>query len=247
MERRCIVTAVLIISLTVSVCSADEALVGYWAFEEGEGEDVKDLSGLGNDGIIMGQTEWKQGKLGTALAFFKDGQGYVEIVDNETLDIADQITMTAWIKPSDIYIGDDWTERNCIVAKKRAYYLDISETGNLAFYLYNVQPQEWLFGDTDMTDFLNNWVHVAAVYDGGDQKLYVNGSLDASFIKSGTITVNEDNLTIGWVDNNRYFDGIIDEVMIWSRALTEEELSGLLSVSPEGRLTTCWGYLRRPN
>jgi hypothetical protein len=85
------------------------------------------------------------------------------------------------------------------------------------------------------------------VYEGGDQKLYVNGSLDASFKKSGTITVNEDNLTIGWVDNNRYFDGIIDEVMIWSRALTEEELSGLLSVSPEGRLTTCWGYLRRLN
>jgi len=63
----------------------------------------------------------------------------------------------------------------------------------------------------------------------------------------GTITVNEDNLTIGWVDSNRYFDGIIDEVMIWSRALTEEELSGLLSVSPEDRLTTCWGYLRRLN
>jgi hypothetical protein len=219
--------------------------VGYWGFEEGEGGDAKDLSGSGNDGVIKGKTEWQQGKTGTALAFFKDGKGYVEIVDNETIDISEQITMSAWIKPSKIYIGGVWQERNCIVAKVRAYYFDISETGNLASYLYGVQPQQWLVGETDMRDFLNTWVHVAAVYDGKEHKLYINGDLDASIKKSGAITVNNDNLAIGWVDNNRYFDGLIDEVRIWSRGLTGEELAGLISVRPKGKLATCWGDMKR--
>ena len=106
-----------------------------------KGDVVADLSDAGNDGIINGQTEWTTGKNGSALAFFKDGQGHVEIANSETLGVSDQITMSAWIKPSDIYIGDTWQDRNCIVAKVRAYYLDITDKGNLACYLYGVQPQ----------------------------------------------------------------------------------------------------------
>jgi hypothetical protein len=250
MGKTHIIVAILMMAIgptiapTLSVCSADETLIGHWAFEEGNGADAKDLSDFGNDGVIKGETEWNQGKIGTALAFFKEGQGYVEIIDNETLDISEQITMSAWIKPTEIYIGDVWQERNCVVAKVRAYYLDISENGNLASYLYGVQPQEWLVGETDMTQFLNTWVHVATVYDGKEHKLYVNGDLDASVGKSGAITVNDENLAIGWVDNNRYFDGLIDEVSIWSRGLTEEELAGLLSVEPEDKLATCWGDIK---
>ena len=139
--RAYIIAMILVAALVTSVCLADETLVGYWAFEEGEGDAVEDLSGAGNDGIVNGKTEWAAGKDGDALAFFKDGQGHVEIANSETLGVSDQITMSAWIKPSDIYIGDTWQDRNCIVAKVRAYYLDITDKGNLACYLYGVQPQ----------------------------------------------------------------------------------------------------------
>jgi len=243
--RTYVIVMILIAALMISVCLADETLVGYWAFEEGEGDVVEDLSDAGNDGVVNGQTEWMAGKNGDALAFFKDGQGHVEIVDSETLDISDQITMSAWIKPSEIYIGDVWQERNCVVAKKRAYYLDIMEAGNLACYLYGAQPQEWLVGKTDMTSFIDTWVHVATVYDGKEHKLYINGELDVAVAKSGAITVNNDSLFIGWVDNNRYFDGLIDDVMIWSRGLSVEELTDFLSVSSKDKLATCWATLKR--
>jgi hypothetical protein len=242
---RSVVIMVWLLS-AIALCFAEEGLVGYWDFEERGGKEVKDLSGSGNDGAVKGKIKWDQGKSGLALALSKDGKGYIEIKDSESLDISDQITMTAWIKPTEIYVGNDWKERNCIAAKRRAYYMDISERGHLASYLYGPQPQQWLEGTTDLTAFLNTWIYVATVYDGKEHRLYVNGNLDASLKKSGSITVNNDNLTIGWVDNNRYFDGLIDQVRIWSRALSEDELrqSMMLSVNPKDKLTTCWGKIK---
>jgi hypothetical protein len=230
--------------LSFSVYSAEEGLVGYWALDEGNGDNAKDSSGSDNNGTIKGKSQWVQGKIGMALSFVKPNAIYVEIPDSKTLNITEQITMSAWIKPTAIYKGADWMERNCVVAKRRAYYMDITETGNLASYLYGVQPQEWLVGNTDMNKFLNKWVHVATVYDGKEHKLYIDGSLDASVKKSGPITTVTESLYIGWVDNNRYFDGIIDDVKVYSRGLAEGELAKSLSITPSHKLATCWGNLK---
>ncbi len=62
-----------------------------------------------------------------------------------------------------------------MLGKPTAYYLDITDQGNLASYLYGVQPQEWLIGETNMKKFIGNWVHVATVYDGKNHSLYING------------------------------------------------------------------------
>lgn len=224
--------------------SAEEGLVSYWTFDDDKGDKAKDSCKTGNDGTIKGKSQWVQGKTGTALSFVKQDAIYVEVNNNPSLNIKEQITMCAWIKPASIYIGEDWKERNCVMAKRRAYYLDISEKGNLASYLYGVQPQEWLSGATDMKKYINKWVHVATTYDGKEHKLYVDGKLDVSVKKSGQISEVTDNFYIGWVDNNRYFDGVIDEVMLWSKALTIDELAKSLSVNPKLKLASCWGILK---
>jgi len=232
------------LTLSINAFSAEEGLIAYWSFDDGKGDVANDLTKNGNTGDIKGKSQWVAGKVGTALAFEKPSTIFVEIKDNPTLNITEQITMSAWIKPTEIYLGGDWKERNCVIAKRRAYYMDISETGNLASYLYGVQPQEWLIGNTNMKQFLNKWVHVATVYDGKEHKLYINGKLDVSVKKSGSITVVAENVYIGWVDNNRYFDGVIDEVMLWSKGLTEGELAKSLSVSPKMKLATSWAILK---
>ncbi|HGE73219.1 TPA: LamG domain-containing protein [Candidatus Poribacteria bacterium] len=224
--------------------SAEEGLVSYWTFDDGKGDKAKDSGKAGNEGVIKGKSQWVQGKTGTALSFVKQDAIYVEVKNNPSLNIKEQITMCAWIKPASIYTGEDWKERNCVMAKRRAYYLDINEKGNLASYLYGVQPQEWLSGAIDMKKFMNKWVHVATTYDGKEHKLYVDGKLDVSVKKSGLISEVTDDFYIGWVDNNRYFDGTIDEVMLWSKALTADELSKSLSVDRNSKLASCWGRLK---
>ncbi|MGQ9610873.1 MAG: LamG domain-containing protein [bacterium] len=232
----------LIVSHLASL--AEEGLVGYWALDDGKGDKAKDSSDLRNDGTIKGKVQWVQGKKGTAILFVKQEAIHIEVANNPSLNIKEQITMSAWIRPTSIYLGGDWRERNCIMAKRVAYYLDISENGYLASYLYGVQPQEWLVGKTDMKEFLNKWVHVTTTYDGKEHKLYINGVLDISVKKSGIISEAAENFYIGWVDNNRYFDGTIDEVMLWSRALSADELASSLSVSSKAKLTFCWGKLK---
>lgn len=224
--------------------SAEEELIGNWTFDDAKGDKAKDSSKKKNDGIIKGKGQWVQGKIGNALLFVKQEAIHIEVINNPSLDIKEQITMSAWIKPTSIYIGGDWKERNCVMAKRRAYYLDINEQGNLASYLYGVQPQEWLSGTTDMRKFIDKWVHVTTTYDGKEHKLFVNGKLDASAKKSGQISEVTESFYIGWVDNNRYFDGIIDEVMLLSKALTADELAKSLSVNPNLKLTSCWGKLK---
>jgi hypothetical protein len=76
---------------------AEEGLVGYWSFDEGEGTIAHDYSGNSNDGTIYGAT-WVDGKVGKALSF--DGvDDYVRVNDSSNFDITDAITIEAWIKP----------------------------------------------------------------------------------------------------------------------------------------------------
>lgn len=239
-------SAISLIILCSILCTVNADLVGHWTFDDGRGDVVKDSSKRGNDGSIKGKFQWVPGRSGTALLFTKSDHTCVDVPNNASLDITEQITMTAWIKPTSIYIGGDWKERNCVMAKRQAYYLDINEKGCLASYLYGVRPQEWLDGNTDIRKFIDSWVHVATTYDGKEHKLFVNGKLDASVKKSGSITIIGNNFCIGWVDNNRYFDGAIDDAMLWSKALSDQEISSLisLSVKVKTKLTTCWGGLK---
>lgn len=249
MQKYCSISIVSLLALffiaQISI-AVEEDLIGYWSFDE-NGDVAKDVSGNGNDGEIIGSQKRAAGAKGQALEFDKSKQTYVEVVDSDSLDITDAITIEAWINPKSIYIGDDWKQRNCVLGKVRAYYFDINELGNLASYLYGVQPQEWLVGETDMQKFIGEWLHVAMVYDGEEHALYINGEKDAGVPKEGQIESVTDNLAIGWVDNERYFDGLIDEVKLWARALSEEELkaSATLAVDePTDKLPITWGKIK---
>jgi hypothetical protein len=85
------------------LCSAalteDEHTVLMMHLDEGEGTDVEDFSGQKNHGTIKGGAEWVQGKFETALEF--DGvDDRVVILRTPSLEITDQITMEAWVKPA---------------------------------------------------------------------------------------------------------------------------------------------------
>src|SRR5262249_13565679 len=88
-----------------------------------------------------------------------------------------------------------------------------------------------LSGVTNVND--GQWHHVAAVYDGSNKYLYIDGNLDASLAVTGTISNSSYNVAIGenLEKTGRQFYGNIDEVRIWNIARTQAQIQADMSTS----------------
>lgn len=205
-----------------------EGLVGYWKFDEGTGMIAHDSSGNGNDGSLKPDESgpmWTEGKLGSALRF--DGvNDYVNILDpgipNWPLDITEQITISAWIKPQtpfrDFFSKTNWNMWRII----------LNESG-----VNNVKIVQDIGGSNVTTLSANNvisadqWIHVAYTYNGSQTQIYINGEPSGPSVPaSGLLATNDNPITIGYWPNSpdRYYKGLIDEVRIYNRALSREEV-----------------------
>jgi len=134
------------------------------------------------------------------------------------------MTLEAWVYPTVQPAG--W---RTVIAKEQAggviYYLHAgSESSNRpATGVYASGGERTLYGGTRLQ--ANTWVHLAATYDGTTQRLYVNGLQVATAAQTGAIATSSGPLRIGgnavW---GEYFQGRIDEVRIYSRALSQTEI-----------------------
>ena len=88
----------LVMGIQSLAIGAEKDLVGLWAFDEGTGNKVKDLSGNGNDGTISG-AKWVDGKFAKALEFNGDGD-QVLVPHADVLNIKGELTIEAWIFPT---------------------------------------------------------------------------------------------------------------------------------------------------
>jgi len=189
-------------------------LVGYWPFDG----NLEDKSGNGNNGTNYGATSGT-GKINQALSF--DGtDDYVEILHSSSVDISgDKITLETWIKahalPAD---GERWV----ILNKNHAYALQIADSGKVRVWLGPLTT----FVQTDNPEISTGvWYHLVGVYDGSSVKIYVNGTLKKEVTKSGDQASSGNSITIGAKPSEGYFNGIIDEVKIYDRALDALEIS----------------------
>lgn len=214
-----------------AVCGGGPGIVGLWHFDEiytdGEGvQTTQDSSGQYNTGTLMpsgSEPMLVDGKFGNALDF--DGvDDYVSVLDSNSLDCSSAITIEAWI-----YLENyPSTQSGSILSKRWAYYFVLSPDGKLKAYTYGTTPQAWFSSVNSVP--LNEWVHVAFTYDGGAIKIYINGELDVSSLRTGAITITDQWAAIGRVGikggaeiiccGARAFNGIIDEARIWNVALT---------------------------
>jgi hypothetical protein len=200
-------------------------LIAWWKLDDGSGNTTVDSSGNAHNGTLLGDTSWVDGIDGDALAFDGDGD-YVDIGKDQSFDITNQITISAWIKVS--AFDREW---QTIVAKgDRAWRLQRNwgeSTLEFACSGLVVPGTDWgqIYGNTDVND--GHWHHVAGVYDEEKLYLYIDGSLDASAEAPGTIRVNDEAVYIGENSQmpNRFWNGLIDDVRIYSYALSTEEIS----------------------
>jgi outer membrane protein assembly factor BamB len=208
----------------------NDGLVGYWSFDEGRGTTAHDTSGNLNDGTIYG-ANWTDGKFGKALSF--DGiDDYVAVPGSPSLNnISDAVTIAAWVKleqvPTEAY--------ELISAGGYSYvaYAYVADPAGVRFNFGRVtapgvgddlQQEFWKqYGATLPYLPYNQWYHVVWMYDSsGYAAIYVNGKPYANTtLMSGKIYSFGGSLTI---DARNLHKGILDEVRIYNRTLSQQEI-----------------------
>jgi len=207
-------------------------LVAFWPFDEGVGTTTADASGNGHTGTLVNSPIWTAGPL-------LDFDGSDDYVDVGTFDVpGSALTLTAWFKSDNLA---NCGARDCRIISKALglagndHYWMLStirggSTTRLRFRLKTNGATTTLIASSgDLTP--NQWIHAAAVYDGATMRLYKDGVEVGSTIKTGSLTINS-NAAV-WLGGNpptptsRPWDGSIDEVRVYDRALSAAEIQAL--------------------
>jgi glucose/arabinose dehydrogenase/PKD repeat protein len=220
------VRAALALGLFVCLAAAGPAraapgLVAAYGFDQGSGTAVTDSSGTGNNGSTSGTTWNAAGRFGSALSF-NGSSASVTIPDSNSLDLSGGMTLEAWVNPSSA--GGPW---RTVVFKQTSsgmvYALYSNNGANRPTGQVNILGEQNALGTALVP--ANAWTHLATTYDGATLRLYVNGTQVAAKPQTGNIPASTGALRIGgnavWAE---WFAGLIDEVRIYSRALTAGEI-----------------------
>ncbi len=261
MKRIIMILACLLLASQISVISAavlDPDLVLYFDYEEFAGDTVIEKSGRGYDGKIMGKvTQSDDGKFGKsgqfAVGSFLDLDGPNVNPD----DIPTEgMSVVAWINVESI--------ADMAIFNARAgdgtwlVHPEARGDGNYRWLNRGHNPGKTLFDIKAGTNKANEWVHYAGTFsrEAGMAYLYINGN------KVGEEKARlPDRIAGDWglgarvgynIDNNRPFTGLMDELNVWKRGLTEEEVNSImnegielyLSVEARDKLATTWGKLK---
>lgn len=197
--------------------TANAAPVLELSLDETSGLTANDSSGEDNDGTLLGPTWTGSGRYGGGAAF--DGTNdWISVPDDASLDLTDEGTLEAWVKPS---TPTSWTTilfKEAVGGMSYGLYGSDGGGSNLnacigedCIYAAAIGPDEWS--------------HVAFTFDGDDLRLFINGVLAAEQEQIAAVSPSGDPLRIG--GNNvwgEYFEGTIDEVRVHDTALTTSQI-----------------------
>jgi len=222
---------------------AEDGLIAYWPFDEGNGKEAIDVTGNGHDGKFAGSPKWVAGKFGTALEFNGEDD-HVVVADDAALAIEKNITFMAWFSPNEVL-----TSRRLMVKNDSIFV--IFDFGNPNSIDFLVKPNN-TFAESTTTDWkVGEWYHFAGTFDGKTMKVYVNGNLEGDATNDVPIAPSDLELWIGGDDFGRptdHFPGKIDEVRLYDKTLSEADIQKVMEtpqdVQARGKLTTAWGKLK---
>jgi hypothetical protein len=229
--------------ITELVGDTDSGLKGYWQFDENTGTTAADSSGNGNTGTLASGAGWATGQNGSAVNL--DGvNDHVQVGTQSSLVMSNTASITAWLHPTGP--GSDPTFGAAIVAKEGEYVLARLPNGRIHWAFANSSPG-WQLTDTGFVAPLNQWTHIAVTYDQGTIKTYANGNLVHTHNGAGAIgdvNTGQNDLRIGGRQMQfitHYFQGRIDEVRLYNRAISESEITELVG-DPDSGLKGYWQF-----
>ena len=199
-----------------------DGLVGYWKFDEGVGTTSADSSGNSNLATFAAGTSapiWNSGKFGIGTSFDGNDDYVSTNLDISTNDT--NLTMSAWI-----YWSGDNIEGHIVEANTMQFFINSSNV--LQFYSGTA------YTTTQPTIATNVWTHVVAVCNSIGHFIYVNGTLASESTNANTCSITGTTTFIGnYFGTKSYaFNGSLDEVRIYNRALSSDDVKALYNYAP---------------
>ncbi|MEI7765150.1 MAG: LamG domain-containing protein [bacterium] len=231
-ENRICTNGIFSGTYTNIICSVTNHPTSKWSFNEGSGCVANDL--YGNNNGALGKTcptvspSFVVGKNGNALNF-NGSSNNVLVNDSTSLNFTTSMSVSAWIK---------W---NIDPSTGVTYATIVNKNGDNEYRLqHNVTNSKFEFGiKTDTggtfvtsttTPVVGVWYYLVGTWDGSYVKIYVNGILEQTGGRGGTMLSSSAPLKIGSSNiDARWFNGIIDEVSLWDRALSQQEITQIYS------------------
>jgi len=216
-------------------------MVGFWA-ADGNPADARG----GNDGTLVGGATFAPGKAGEAFSL--DGvDDFVRVATAPALNPSASFTWTAWIRPArdGVAVIDKWGDAG-EWGGQRAYDLTLPGNGSVRFGMSSEATQNvggfHRFDSPAGVISLGEWHHVAWAYDqaAGRRAIYVDGALAAERIDAPTTVMpSEADLGFGAIQRSPtlavgFFEGLIDEVQLWDRALDATEVADAFAAGEDG-------------
>jgi len=211
--------------LKVRGCNLLDGLVLWLPMDEGSGNITYDYSPYKNNGTLYNGTTWVDGKIGKALSF--DGvDDYVEI--RKAFNLLSH-TVMAWIRI------DSRISSNAVLFWNELgddYWMRINYDGKLfAVYSSRWTSPGYHYSNALPAPYFEKWVHISETWDGSRIRFYVNGTLDReipnTYIGTGYF-FDSPRTRIGFsYTGHPLFKGIVDEVLIYNRALSASEIRAI--------------------
>ena len=281
MSRRFIIFGgVLIYLLGSFLMDVDAKLLGYWTFDV-KANAQKDVSPNGNHGEFKGGAAWTaKGQVAGGVIFDEGTDSYFEVPHDNSLNVKDQVTLMCWVKFTANHFNRDqslvWKNAPFKETNKRfwaSYSLRTFREGfKLGGFAFDANTEGGRTAAVD-PDFLevNKWYHVVAVADGKEVRVYTDAKEKVVKEQRGPFQPTEFPLTIGFDlrdpdagkvrrDQLGYVQGIMDEVVVLSHALTAAQVreakelgdrgksldkyAPVAAVEPVGKIAVKWAEIK---
>ncbi|MDF5706418.1 MAG: DUF4347 domain-containing protein [Nostoc sp. S4] len=211
-------------------------LIGYWKFEEAAGNTVLDSSGKNNNGSLINSSR-TVGLYGQALEVSGKNSSHASIPASATLNsMTNQLTVSAWVRPNGQPVGFHAVVNRQIgtLIHPDQFFLGFGPKNQVTTYKWEIGTTNGEASVYKGTPASDRWVHMVGTYDGSTINLYVDGVQIGSSPLTGNILVDNNPVTIGAAENyadgrplGDRFNGLIDEVRIYNRALSATEIKNL--------------------
>jgi Concanavalin A-like lectin/glucanases superfamily len=204
-----------------------QAPVGYWKFDEGSGTTAIDSSSNGNNGSLIGMatSPWNDGKLFYALSF-NETSDYVQISDDSSLKIIDDLSISMWIKPTSVGVS------TCTLIDKSyggEFMLRLQSDGGVRLFQGRGTSSGQYYGPMLLPagSIVNDeWQHLLVTRDMTSNKLaaYINGEYRYSIDYPNDSSYYPPLATSNSVKIGSSYSGDIDAVRVYNRVLSRQEI-----------------------